>query len=262
MADIVGGCESVSRSRFSFFLSFSTSPSRGLCWLSSPLSPLALLAMVSVGSPCRRLKEYTDNQLLVDSICNKYDKYDVEKHCDSNVFGDDAFVRLYAFFDADIEALLQAHLNPITVDSIIFKVLHDWLSACPLVFPDTMQVARGCGDGISNKTACCNAMESYVSHLQKQSLIMNLQALDCAKTLAMKLKRSKITADIYGLCHITLKDFFLQGMEKRALLATKASLRTCHHHCDKYGKRTHTTTPLKPPRTTHIEAVVPINTAP
>ncbi|BAT73788.1 hypothetical protein VIGAN_01132400 [Vigna angularis var. angularis] len=73
-----------------------------------------------------------------------------------------------------------------------------------------MQVARGCGDGISNKTACCNAMESYVSHLQKQSLIMNLQALDCAKTLAMKLKRSKITADIYGLCHITLKDFFLQ----------------------------------------------------
>ncbi|XP_014516976.1 uncharacterized GPI-anchored protein At1g61900 [Vigna radiata var. radiata] len=82
--------------------------------------------------------------------------------------------------------------------------------ACPLVFPDTMQVARGCGDGISNKTACCNAMESYVSHLQKQSFITNLQALDCAETLAMKLKRSNITADIYGLCHISLKDFSLQ----------------------------------------------------
>ncbi|CAJ1962466.1 unnamed protein product [Sphenostylis stenocarpa] len=81
---------------------------------------------------------------------------------------------------------------------------------CPLVFPDTMQVAKGCGNGISNKTACCNAMESYVSHLQKQSFITNLQALDCAETLAMKLKSSNITADIYGLCHISLKDFSLQ----------------------------------------------------
>jgi len=84
-------------------------------------------------------------------------------------------------------------------------------SACPLLFPDTMQVAKSCGDGISNKTACCNAMESYVSHLQKQSFITNLQALDCAETLAMKLKGSNITADIYGLCHISLKDFSLQG---------------------------------------------------
>lgn len=43
----------------------------------------------------------------VDSICKKYDKYDVEKHRDSNVSGDDAFARLYASVDADIEALLQ-----------------------------------------------------------------------------------------------------------------------------------------------------------
>ncbi|KAL2979703.1 hypothetical protein AAZX31_13G187100 [Glycine max] len=81
---------------------------------------------------------------------------------------------------------------------------------CPLVFPDTKQVAKGCVDEISNKTACCNAMESYVSHLQKQSFITNLQALDCAETLAMKMKRSNITADVYGLCHISLKDFSLQ----------------------------------------------------
>ncbi|KAK7303293.1 hypothetical protein RJT34_14196 [Clitoria ternatea] len=81
---------------------------------------------------------------------------------------------------------------------------------CPLVFPDTKQVAKGCGDGISNKTACCNAMESYVSHLQKQSFITNLQALDCAETLALKLKRSSITEDVYSLCHISLKDFSLQ----------------------------------------------------
>ncbi|KAJ1428746.1 putative GPI-anchored protein [Sesbania bispinosa] len=82
---------------------------------------------------------------------------------------------------------------------------------CPLVLAEPKQVAKGCGNGISNKTACCNAMESYVSHLQKQSFITNLQALDCAETLAMKLKRANITEDVYSLCHISLKDFSLQG---------------------------------------------------
>ncbi|KAI3849039.1 hypothetical protein MKX03_011482 [Papaver bracteatum] len=82
--------------------------------------------------------------------------------------------------------------------------------ACPLVFPNTKGVAKHCGDEISNQTACCNAMESYVTHLQKQSFITNLQALDCAALLGVKLHKSNITRNIYGLCHITLKDFSLQ----------------------------------------------------
>ncbi|KAF8042497.1 hypothetical protein BT93_A0968 [Corymbia citriodora subsp. variegata] len=44
----------------------------------------------------------------VDSICKKYDKYDVEKHKDSNnVSGEDAFARLYAAVEADVEAAEQ-----------------------------------------------------------------------------------------------------------------------------------------------------------
>ncbi|XP_021899437.1 syntaxin-71-like [Carica papaya] len=43
----------------------------------------------------------------VDVICKKYDKYDVEKQRDANVSGDDAFARLYAVVEADIEAALQ-----------------------------------------------------------------------------------------------------------------------------------------------------------
>lgn len=81
---------------------------------------------------------------------------------------------------------------------------------CPLVLPDAKQVAKSCSSGISNRTGCCNAMESYVSHLQKQSFITNLQALDCAETLAMKLKKSNVADDVYSLCHISLKDFSLQ----------------------------------------------------
>ncbi|GAV68857.1 SNARE domain-containing protein [Cephalotus follicularis] len=43
----------------------------------------------------------------VDSICKKYDKYDVDKQKDSNVSGDDAFARLYAAVEADIETALE-----------------------------------------------------------------------------------------------------------------------------------------------------------
>ncbi|KAK9985488.1 hypothetical protein SO802_030439 [Lithocarpus litseifolius] len=43
----------------------------------------------------------------VDAICKKYDKYDVEKQKDVNVAGDDAFARLYAAVEADLESALQ-----------------------------------------------------------------------------------------------------------------------------------------------------------
>ncbi|XP_041028312.1 uncharacterized GPI-anchored protein At1g61900-like [Juglans microcarpa x Juglans regia] len=81
---------------------------------------------------------------------------------------------------------------------------------CPLVFPDMRNVAMGCGDGMRNQTTCCRAMESYVSHLQKQIFITNLQALDCATSLGTKLRKSGINKDVYSLCHISLKDFSLQ----------------------------------------------------
>ncbi|KAJ7972420.1 Syntaxin-71-like protein [Quillaja saponaria] len=43
----------------------------------------------------------------VDAICKKYDKYDVEKQKDLNVSGDDAFARLYADVESDIETALE-----------------------------------------------------------------------------------------------------------------------------------------------------------
>ncbi|GLT52624.1 hypothetical protein SLA2020_259550 [Shorea laevis] len=81
---------------------------------------------------------------------------------------------------------------------------------CPLIFPDMKHVTNNCGKEISNQTACCNAMDSYVSHLQKQTLITNLQALDCATSLGIKLQKSNITRNVYNLCHLSLKDFSLQ----------------------------------------------------
>ncbi|KAI3848044.1 hypothetical protein MKX03_026829 [Papaver bracteatum] len=43
----------------------------------------------------------------VDSICKKYDKYDIDRQKDSNVSGEDAFARLYSAVESDIEAALQ-----------------------------------------------------------------------------------------------------------------------------------------------------------
>ena len=54
-------------------------------------------------------------------------------------------------------------------------------------------------------------MDSYVSHLQKQSFITNLQALDCASFLGTKLQKMNVSMNVYSSCQITLKDFSLQG---------------------------------------------------
>ncbi|ERN18132.1 hypothetical protein AMTR_s00054p00051700 [Amborella trichopoda] len=47
----------------------------------------------------------------VDAICKKYDKYDVDKHKESNVSGDDAFARLYSSIEADIDAAIEKSEN-------------------------------------------------------------------------------------------------------------------------------------------------------
>ncbi|KAK9279892.1 hypothetical protein L1049_013575 [Liquidambar formosana] len=43
----------------------------------------------------------------VDAICKKYDKYDIDKQRDPNAYGDDAFARLFAAVEADIESALH-----------------------------------------------------------------------------------------------------------------------------------------------------------
>ena len=89
---------------------------------------------------------------------------------------------------------------------------------CPLDLPDMKNVTKECGNAISNQTACCNAVESYVSHLQEQSLITTLQALNCAALLGTKLQKANVSHNVYNLCQINLKDFSLQGLLLYVLL--------------------------------------------
>ncbi|KAJ0265800.1 putative GPI-anchored protein [Hirschfeldia incana] len=95
---------------------------------------------------------------------------------------------------------------------------------CPLVFPHMRHISGNCSNELSNQTSCCLAMESYVSHLQKQSLITNLQALDCATSLGTKLQKLNVTKNVFTACHISLKDFSLQvGNQAGCLLPSLPS---------------------------------------
>ncbi|XP_047957294.1 uncharacterized GPI-anchored protein At1g61900-like isoform X1 [Salvia hispanica] len=90
---------------------------------------------------------------------------------------------------------------------------------CPLKFPNMSRVIEGCGAGKSNQTACCSSVESYVSHLQRQSFVTNLQALNCAAALGVRLRKANITENVYSQCHISLKDFSLQvGVQESGCL--------------------------------------------
>lgn len=94
---------------------------------------------------------------------------------------------------------------------VIINVVLVYDSACPLVFPSIKNVVGKCGDMKSNETACCKEMETYMSHLQEQSFITNMQALNCAASLGIKLQKANVSSNIYSLCHINLKDFSVQG---------------------------------------------------
>lgn len=106
---------------------------------------------------------------------------------------------------------LSSRLDTLSATQVLRRVSNCNVNGvCPLTFPDTKTVTIECGNEIKNHTACCHAMNKYVTHLQKQSFITNLQAVDCASKLALQLQNANVSTDIYRLCQITLKDFSLQ----------------------------------------------------
>ncbi|KAJ1404325.1 putative GPI-anchored protein [Sesbania bispinosa] len=106
---------------------------------------------------------------------------------------------------------LASKLDPSTANSVFRGLSNCNLNkVCPLVFPNVTSVVKECGNQITNQTTCCKATKSYVSYLQEQSFVTNLQALKCAVSLAKKLQKANVSNNVYNLCHISLKDFSLQ----------------------------------------------------
>ncbi|KAK1375137.1 hypothetical protein POM88_031330 [Heracleum sosnowskyi] len=63
--------------------------------------------------------------------------------------------------------------------------INKYRKSLPISFSIVTPASKGCQDGISNQTACCNAIAGY---------------------------KENITKNVYELCHVSLKDIFFQGV--------------------------------------------------
>lgn len=82
--------------------------------LASPPSSAALVWNSLCGGGNRGARmTVIDILTRVDAICQKYDKYDVDKLNGANVAGDDPFARLYASVDADVNQCVEVRSRPL-----------------------------------------------------------------------------------------------------------------------------------------------------
>lgn len=68
----------------------------------------------------------TDLITRVDSICKKYEKFDIDKQREANVSGDDAFSRLYSAVESALKNVLQVpsdYISTISLRSFEYLVL-------------------------------------------------------------------------------------------------------------------------------------------
>lgn len=81
---------------------------------------------------------------------------------------------------------------------------------CPLVFKDPSSVVDSCSGSSGFNATCCRSLYSYISELQQQMLITNVQALDCVTLFGSMLMKRGVNTNVYSLCQVDLKDFSLQ----------------------------------------------------
>lgn len=83
---------------------------------------------------------------------------------------------------------------------------------CPLKFEDPSTVIKDCRDLAAPNPSCCTSLNAYIATVQKQMLITNKQAINCATLFGSMLQKGGVMTNIYELCDVDLKDFSLQGM--------------------------------------------------
>ncbi|XP_078435237.1 GPI-anchored protein [Wolffia australiana] len=89
---------------------------------------------------------------------------------------------------------------------------------CPLQFKDPSTVIKDCRDPPSANSSCCNSLDIYISDVQKQMLITNRQAINCAMFFGSLLQKGGVVTNVYDLCNIDLKDFSLQAYRQQGCL--------------------------------------------
>ncbi|XP_074557601.1 putative GPI-anchored protein At1g61900 [Curcuma longa] len=88
---------------------------------------------------------------------------------------------------------------------------------CPLEFEEPSAIVNAC-HGSAPTPSCCSSLNTYIGSIQKQMLITNRQAINCATLFGSMLQKGGVTANIYELCKIDLKDFSLQSYSQQGCL--------------------------------------------
>ncbi|KAF6162229.1 hypothetical protein GIB67_008358 [Kingdonia uniflora] len=90
--------------------------------------------------------------------------------------------------------------------------------ACPLEFKKPSEVIEACRDLAAPNPSCCSSLNTYIAGIQKQMLITNRQAINCATLFGSILQKGGVMIDIYDLCDVDLKDFSLQAYGQQGCL--------------------------------------------
>lgn len=89
---------------------------------------------------------------------------------------------------------------------------------CPLKFEDPSTVIKDCRDLAAPNPSCCTSLNTYIATIQKQMLITNRQAINCATLFGSMLQKGGVMTNIYELCDVDLKDFSLQAYGQQGCL--------------------------------------------
>ncbi|PKA56258.1 putative GPI-anchored protein [Apostasia shenzhenica] len=123
----------------------------------------------------------------------------------------------------DCKEVVYAWLSrelPSVVANTAFRMLSSCKvnKICPLKFDDPYNVTRQCRDLASPNPACCSSLNNYIAALQRQMIITNRQAINCAAFLGSLLQKGGVMTNIYELCDVDLKDFSLLAYGQQGCL--------------------------------------------
>ncbi|KAL5998011.1 hypothetical protein ACLOJK_008945 [Asimina triloba] len=125
---------------------------------------------------------------------------------------------------SDCKAIVYAWLSrklPADAANTAFRILSSCTvnKVCPLKFEEPSAVIKACKDTASPNPSCCGSLTSYIVDIQKQMLITNRQAINCATLFGSMLRKGGVMMNVYELCDVDLKDFSIQGCLLRSFPA-------------------------------------------
>ncbi|KAJ8615881.1 hypothetical protein MRB53_035253 [Persea americana] len=136
-----------------------------------------------------------------------------------NIIGKGAQMDVLSDCKGVVHAWLSSKL-PSDAANYAFRILSGCKvnKVCPLEFKVPSSVIKDCSDIASPNPSCCSSLNTYIAEIQKQMLITNRQAINCATLFGSMLQRGGVMTDVYELCDVDLKDFSLQAYGQQGCL--------------------------------------------